>query len=123
MFLIDRTHESRRWGKNFVDEDEDGLLGRELDALADNIDELAHSQVLSTYVLFSEPPKRSMQTAAYRRYEVLLLVNRWDVRLVCLLADDLRIPRRAATIRPTLSNLFGVQRATHVRVSCLGTSA
>ena len=96
MFLVDAAHKGRCGWKDFVDEDEDGLLGRELDALADNIDELAHSQVLSTYVLFSEPPRRSMQTAAYRRYEVLLLVNGGDVRLVRLLTNDLGIPSCAA---------------------------
>ena len=89
MLLVDGTHEGCCWREHLIDEDEDSLLGRELDALADNIDELAHSQVLSTYVLFSEPPKRSMQTAAYRRYEVLLLVDGGNVCPVRLLADHL----------------------------------
>lgn len=45
MLFVDRTHEcSRRW-QHLIDEDEDGFLRRKLDALADDIDELAYGEV------------------------------------------------------------------------------
>jgi hypothetical protein len=69
VFLIDAAHQgSSRW-QDFVDENENGLLGRELDALADDIDELANRQI--------------------RWDEVLLLVDGRDVALLNLLADNL----------------------------------
>lgn len=37
---------ARKEGGHLVDEDEDGLLGRELDPFADDVDELADRQVL-----------------------------------------------------------------------------
>lgn len=48
VLLVDRAHESRRGWKDLVDEDEDGLLGGKLDALADDVDELAYGEVLVT---------------------------------------------------------------------------
>ena len=45
MFLVDGRHQGRCGGENLVDKDEDGLLGGELDALADHVDKLADSQV------------------------------------------------------------------------------
>jgi hypothetical protein len=45
MFFIDTAHERGGWWQDLIDEDEDGLLGRELDALANDIDELANSKV------------------------------------------------------------------------------
>ena len=69
MLLVDRAHECCGWREDFVDKDEDGLLGRELNPLADDVDELANSQV--------------------RGHQVLLLVDSGNVRLVRLLADDL----------------------------------
>ena len=69
VLLVDRAHESGGGREHLIDEDEDGLLGRELDALADHVDELAHGEV--------------------RGDEVLLLVDGSDVRLLDLLADDL----------------------------------
>ena len=69
VFLIDAAHErGRRW-QDLIDEDEDGLLRRELYALADDIDELTDGQVGWD--------------------EVLLLVDGGDVGLLDLLADDL----------------------------------
>lgn len=45
MLLIDAAHQRSRWRQDLINEDEDSLLGRELDALADDIDELAHGEV------------------------------------------------------------------------------
>ena len=68
MLLVDTAHErGSRW-QDLIDEDEDGLLGGELNALADYVDELTDSQVGGN--------------------EVLLLVDRRDIRLLHLLADD-----------------------------------
>ena len=69
VLLVDAAHKSGCGWKHFIDEDEDGLLGRQLDALADHVDELSDCEV--------------------RRNEVLLLVDGGDVRLLDLLADDL----------------------------------
>lgn len=69
VFLVDAAHESGRWGKHLVDEDEDGLLGGELDALADDVDELTDGQI--------------------GRNKVLLLVDRRDITLLDLFANDL----------------------------------
>jgi hypothetical protein len=68
VLLVDRAHERSSWRQHLVDEDEDGLLGRQLDALADHVDELAYGEIGG--------------------YEVLLLVDGRDVRLLNLLADD-----------------------------------
>lgn len=59
MLLVYRAHQSGSRGEDLIDEDEDGLLGRQLDALADHVDELADSEV--------------------GRDEVLLLVDGCDV--------------------------------------------
>jgi hypothetical protein len=68
MLLVNRGHQrGGRW-QHLVDEDEDGLLGRKLDALADYINELTDSQV--------------------RGHQVLLLVDGRNVGLLDLLADD-----------------------------------
>lgn len=69
VFLVDAAHQSGRRGQDLVDEDEDGLLGRQLDTLADHIDELAHGQI--------------------GRDQVLLLVDGCDVGLFDFLANDL----------------------------------
>lgn len=69
VLLINTAHEGGRGGKDLIDEDEDSLLGRELDALADHIDELTDCKVCGD--------------------EVLLLVDGSDVRLLDLLANDL----------------------------------
>lgn len=69
MLLIDAAHESGRGRKHFVDKDEDGLLGRELDALPDDIAKLSDGQV--------------------RRDKILFLVYRSDVGLFHLFADNL----------------------------------
>ena len=70
MLLVDGAHQRGGRGQDLVDEDEDGLLRAELDALADDVDKLADGKVGG--------------------HKVLLLVDRRDVRLLDLLADDLR---------------------------------
>ena len=68
MLLVDTAHErGSRW-QDLIDEDEDGLLGGELNALADYVDELTDSKVGGN--------------------EVLLLIDRCNIRLLDLLADD-----------------------------------
>ena len=69
VLFVDAAHESGSRWQNLIDEDEDGLLRRELDALANNVDELADGEICGD--------------------EVLLLVDGGDVRLLYLLADDL----------------------------------
>jgi len=69
VLIINAAHKGSSGWQDLVDEDEDGLLWAELDSLANNIDELANSEI--------------------GRDEVLLLVDGSDVRLLDLLADDL----------------------------------
>lgn len=69
VLLVDAAHEGGSRGKDLIDEDEDGLLGGKLDALADHVDELANSKI--------------------GRDEVLLLVDGSDIRFLDFLADDL----------------------------------
>ena len=71
MLLVDARHQGSGWGENLVDEDEDGLLGGELDALADDVDELANGEVGWN--------------------EILFLVDGGDLGLLNLLADDLGV--------------------------------
>ena len=71
MLLVDARHQGSGWGQNLVDEDEDGLLGGELDALADDVDELADGEVGWN--------------------EILFLVDGGDLGLLNLLADDLGV--------------------------------
>lgn len=68
MLLVNRRHQrGGRW-QHLVDEDEDGLLGRELDALADYINELTNGQI--------------------GWHQVLLLVDGRNIGLLDFLADD-----------------------------------
>ena len=46
VLLVDAAHERGGGRQDLVDEDEDGLFRRELDALADDVDELPNRQVL-----------------------------------------------------------------------------
>jgi hypothetical protein len=69
VLLVDGGHQRGGRRQDLIDEDEDGLLRRELDALADHVDELADGEVGGD--------------------QVLLLVDSRDVRLLHLLADDL----------------------------------
>lgn len=68
MLLINRAHESSSRWEDLIDEDEDRFLGGQLDAFANNVDELTHSQV--------------------GRHQVLLLVDGRDVAFLDLLTDD-----------------------------------
>ena len=52
VLLVNRAHQSRSWREGFIDEDEDGLLRCELDALANHVDELADRQVLQYGVVW-----------------------------------------------------------------------
>ena len=83
VLLVDAAHERSGGRQDLVDEDEDGLLRGELDPLADDVDELADGEVCW--------------------YQVLLLVDRRDVALLDLLADDLDGER--------VSDLMGVDCA------------
>ena len=69
MLFVDAAHEGGGGREDFVDEYEDGLLGAELDALSDYIDEQADGQVCGD--------------------EILLLVDSSDVGFLNLLADNL----------------------------------
>lgn len=69
VLLVDTAHKRGGGREHLVDEDEDGLLGRQLDALADDVDELTDGEVGGD--------------------EVLLLVDGCDVGLFDLFADDL----------------------------------
>ena len=69
VLVVDTAHQSRRGGKHLIDKDENGLLWRQLDALANNIYELADCKIC--------------------RNQILLLVDGGDVGLFDLFADNL----------------------------------
>lgn len=69
VLLVNAAHEGGSGRQDLIDEDEDGLLGAELDALADNVDELSNGEIGG--------------------HQVLLLVDCGDIRLLDLFADDL----------------------------------
>ena len=87
MLLVDGAHQSRGGRQNLVHEDEYGLLGRKLNALSDNVDELAHCQVGGN--------------------QVLLLVDGRNVRLLDLLTYDLN--ERIVSISSRRQNELGVE--------------
>ena len=70
VLLVYRAHQSGSRRQDFIDEDEDGLLGGKLDPLPNDIDKLTDRQVC--------------------RHQVLLLIDGRNVRLLDLLAYDLR---------------------------------
>ena len=45
MLFVDAAHECRCWWKDLIYENEDGFLWTELDALANNVDELSDGKV------------------------------------------------------------------------------
>lgn len=45
MLLIDAAHQRSGRRQDFINENEDGFLGGELDALSDDVDELADGEV------------------------------------------------------------------------------
>jgi len=97
VFLVNAAHErGGRW-QDLIDEDEDGLLGRELDTLADYVDELTDGKIGWN--------------------EVLLLVDGRNIGLLNFLADD------GDTIRVFLTDAFGLSLALleHVLVLELGS--
>ncbi len=69
VFLIDAAHQCSRRREDLIDEDEDGLLRGKLDALADDVDELADGEVGGN--------------------EILLLVDGGDVGFLDFFADYL----------------------------------
>jgi len=90
VFFIYRAHKRSSWWKDFIDEDEDGLLWRKLDALPDHIDELPNSKVGGDKVLF--------------------LIDCRNVRLLDLFTDDRNTVRvlLADTLRFGLALLKGM---------------
>ena len=77
VLLVDAAHQGGGRRQDLIDEDEDGLLGRQLDALADDVDELTDGEICGD--------------------EVLLLVDSSDVGLLNLLADDLEADKTLVT--------------------------
>jgi len=69
VLLVDTAHQRSRRREDLIDEDEDGLLRRKLNALADDVDELADGEVGGD--------------------KVLLLVDGCDVGFFDFLADYL----------------------------------
>lgn len=67
MLFVDGAHERARPRQDVVDEDEYGLFRGKLDAFADDVDELAGSEVV--------------------RHEILLLIDGGDVCSQVLPAD------------------------------------
>ena len=79
VLFVDGAHQSSSRGKLLIHEDEDGLLGRKLNSLADDVDELADGEVC--------------------RYQIFLLVDSGDVRFLDLLADDLLCRRPVSRVK------------------------
>ena len=69
MLLINTAHQRRRRRQDLIDEDEDGFFRGKLDALADDVDELADGEVGGD--------------------KVFLLVDGGDVGFFDFFADDL----------------------------------
>jgi hypothetical protein len=88
VLLVYRAHESGGRRQDLIDEDEDGLLRRQLNALADHVDELTDRQVC--------------------RDQVLLLVDGRDVRLLAL--------REVVTNTETYGNAVVVLLANALRL-------
>lgn len=59
VLLVDAAHQGSSRREDLINEDEDGLLGRELDALPDDVDKLAYGEICG--------------------YEILLLINSCDI--------------------------------------------
>ncbi len=51
VLFVNAVHQRCRWWQDLIYEDEDSFLRRELDALANNVDELAHGQVARDKIL------------------------------------------------------------------------
>lgn len=116
VLFVDGAHQRGGRRQHLVDEDEDGLLGGELDALANNIDELADCEVGGN--------------------EILLLIDSGDIRLLDLFANHLeytvscvfyggRVERETYwnTIGVLLANPLGLGLALLESVFILETAA
>jgi hypothetical protein len=95
VLLVDAAHQGGSRRQYLIDKDEDSLLGRQLDALADHIDELADGEICGN--------------------QVLLLVDSSDVRLLDLLADDLWAEQTRLATRLETSRRSGGRRHLHWR--------
>jgi hypothetical protein len=92
VLLVYGTHECCCGRQYLVNKYEDGLLRRELDALADYVDELPNGQILLAMIPQFNVHQLSQSNAEFvthRWNEVLLLVDRRDICSVCFLADNL----------------------------------
>jgi hypothetical protein len=69
VLLVDAAHQGRSRWQDLINEDEDGLLRRQLNSLADDVDKLAYGQVGGD--------------------QILLLIDGGDVALLDLLANNL----------------------------------
>ena len=88
VLLINGAHQCSCRRKDFVNEDENGLLRRELDTFSNHIYELAHSQILwqsspSEFIL------SHWRGGTNGGYKIFLLVDRRNVCAVRLLTNDL----------------------------------
>jgi len=93
VLLVDRAHQGSGRRQDLVDKDEDGLLRRQLDALADDIDKLSDRQV--------------------GRDKVFLLIDGCDVRFLDFLADNLLQEVSRASRRSTIDKELSWQRTTY----------
>lgn len=91
MFLVNAAHQRSRRREDLINEDEDGLLRRKLDTLADDVDELANGEVGGD--------------------EILLLVDRGDVGFFDLFADYLTGASVVRTVTGPQRNGGFIQRS------------
>lgn len=97
MFIVHRRHQRGGRRQCLVDEDEDGLVGRQLDSLADDVDELAYGQI--------------------RWDEIFLLVNSSDITLFDFLADNLKSKQVQYVSTMSWSPEYRLDERTTERVS------
>ena len=81
MLLVYRTHQCYGWWQGLIDKDKNDLRRRGLDTLADHLNELTHSQIVSygnnqwiTYEVQSQ--------GTHGGHQVLLFVFGGDIRPV-----------------------------------------
>ena len=78
VLLVNAAHKCSSRRQHFINKDENGLLGGQLNALSNHIDELADCKI--------------------RWDEVLLLIDSRDVRLLDLLANNLSTRQSAVSM-------------------------
>lgn len=78
MLFVDTTHKRRRRRKHLIDKDEDRLLGRQLDALSDDVHELTDGEICGD--------------------KVFLLIDGCDVGFLDFFADDLDTNRQDVAV-------------------------